>query len=131
MKLQRFTALDNHRAILMVHEKLGPDALVYSTRRITNGVEVLAGVANENLLNEDSVEVKDNGIDRETLDKLNMQLQVMEQTIQKLSTHISMLYQEVSNSLEKKKWINWNLFNHFGRIKKQRGSTWTTSNTLI
>ncbi len=131
MKLQRFTALDNHRAILMVHEKLGPDALVYSTRRIATGVEVLAGLSHDNVPAGDEVQIENTGIDRDTIDKLNTQLQVMEETIQKLSTHITMLYQVVSENLEKKKSTQWKVFKHIGRIRKQRGTTWNISSPLI
>lgn len=43
MKLYRFTAPNTQRAIFLVHDTLGPDALVYSTRKIPDGIEVLAG----------------------------------------------------------------------------------------
>lgn len=44
MKLQRFTAANNQKAILMIHETLGADALIYSTHSTPDGVEILAGL---------------------------------------------------------------------------------------
>lgn len=44
MKLHRFTAINNQKAMLKVHETLGPDALIYSTRTVASGVEIMAGL---------------------------------------------------------------------------------------
>lgn len=44
MKLHRFTAANNQTAIHMVQAALGPNALIYSTRRTATGIEILAGV---------------------------------------------------------------------------------------
>lgn len=43
MKLHVFKASSNQKAISMVHKALGPDALIYNTRTVANGVEILAG----------------------------------------------------------------------------------------
>ncbi len=44
MRLERFTANTNQQAIAMIKASLGPDALIYSSRRVLEGVEVVAGV---------------------------------------------------------------------------------------
>ena len=44
MKLHRFTAVNNHQAMKKIHDTLGPDALIYSTRSIEHGVEIVAGL---------------------------------------------------------------------------------------
>lgn len=118
MKLHRFTALDNHRAILVVHQKLGPNALIYSTRRIPNGVEVLAGISDDQHQGNDEVPIEKSTIDRATLDKLNIQMQVMEESIEKLSSHIVSLYQAMNAKSNEKKWLHWNIFKQLGRSRK-------------
>ncbi len=100
MKLRRFIALDTQRAILMVHRKLGPNALVYSTRRTENGVEVLAGLP-VNDVETNEVDVEKTNVDKDTIDKLNIQLQLMQESIQKLTNHIMTLYQVVSDNAKK------------------------------
>jgi len=100
MKLRRFIALDTQRAILMVHRKLGPNALVYSTRRTANGVEVLAGLPVNDVETND-VEVEKTNVDKDTIDKLNIQLQLMQESIQKLTNQIMTLYQVVSENTKK------------------------------
>jgi len=116
MKLRRFIALDTQRAMLMVHKKLGPDALVYSTRRVANGVEVLAGLPTSEADISSEVDVEKTNVDKETIDKLNIQLQMMEDSIQKLTNHIMALYQVVSENAARKEKKGWNFF---GRFKKQ------------
>ena len=44
MKLHRFIASSNQKALIMIHESLGPDALIYSTRTVENGIEIVAGM---------------------------------------------------------------------------------------
>ena len=120
MKLRRFIALDTQRAILMVHRKLGPNALVYSTRRTTNGVEVLAGLPT-NEMESNEVEVEKSNVDKDTIDKLNVQLQLMQESILKLTNQMMTLYQVVSDSAkreeekEKKKSARKKSWNFFGR----------------
>ncbi len=43
MKLRIFKASTNQKAMSMVLEAFGQDALIYNTRSITDGVEILAG----------------------------------------------------------------------------------------
>ena len=123
MKLRRFIALDTQRAIMMAHRKLGPNALVYSTRRTPNGVEVLAGLPiNDAETNE--VEVEKTHVDKDTIDKLNIQLQLMQESIQKLTNHIMTLYQVVDDTAKKEKELaeQKEQVQHgsfFGRLKKQ------------
>ncbi len=43
MKLHKFEAENNHKAMQLVQKELGMDAYIYSTRRVPGGVEILAG----------------------------------------------------------------------------------------
>lgn len=42
MQLKRFFAKDNHSALKLVREDIGPDAIIVSNRKTENGVEVIA-----------------------------------------------------------------------------------------
>ena len=42
MQLKRIFARDNHSALKMVREQIGPDAIIISNRKTDNGVEVIA-----------------------------------------------------------------------------------------
>lgn len=42
MQLKRFKARDNHSALKMVREAFGPDAVIVSSRKTANGVEIIA-----------------------------------------------------------------------------------------
>lgn len=102
MKLHRFTASDTQRAILNVHEKLGPDALVYSTRKLEYGVEVLAGLpAPEEGVEEQAPSKAEasvmttSSIDNNVIERLNGQLQRMDDSIRKLSRNIDDLQQAI------------------------------------
>lgn len=44
MKLHRFVAANDQKAMFMVNQALGANALIYSTKSVTNGVEILAGL---------------------------------------------------------------------------------------
>ena len=43
MKMQRFEAENNHKAYMLVHKALGPDALIFSTQKTDKGIEIMAG----------------------------------------------------------------------------------------
>jgi flagellar biosynthesis GTPase FlhF len=110
MKLYRFTAADSHKAIAKVHELLGPEALVYTTRKTLDGVEVLAGLSQPSDTKElltDSISVQNAASDNQMIESLCNQVQVMDDNIQKLVNHINILHQFIDTKLEKKAWINW------------------------
>lgn len=44
MKLHRFIATTTQKAMLKISQELGPEALIYSTRSIDGGVEIVAGL---------------------------------------------------------------------------------------
>ena len=44
MKLHRFKALNTQKAMQKIHEVLGSEALIYSTKSTVDGIEVLAGL---------------------------------------------------------------------------------------
>lgn len=128
MKLFRFAASDNHKAILKVHDILGPGALVYSTHRTPEGVEIIAGLPTdadeaENAPSQSqSLYVKQAQTaqaDSSMIRSLNIQLQLMDENIKKLLSHISHLYDVVSdNPPKKKKASRWNLFRRSNRTRK-------------
>lgn len=47
MKLHRFVAANDQKAMFLVNQALGSDALIYSTKSVTNGVEILAGLPSD------------------------------------------------------------------------------------
>ena len=44
MKLKRFFAKDMRTALSMIKEELGPDAVIMSNKRASDGVEIVAGI---------------------------------------------------------------------------------------
>ncbi len=55
MKMRRFIADQTRQAMQQVEEVLGPDALILSTRRVANGVEIIAAVDYEDDLDAGSI----------------------------------------------------------------------------
>jgi flagellar biosynthesis GTPase FlhF len=43
MKLHKFEAENNHKAYMMIHKELGPNALIYATKKTARGIEITAG----------------------------------------------------------------------------------------
>lgn len=132
MKLYRFTAADNHRAILKVQETLGPDALVYLTKRTADGViEVLAGFEDPESEAERQVNIEEGITDRSLIEKLNSQVKSMDEHIQSLSNYINSLNEVVHENIKNikspqlrrwKKWnIKWNIkWNFLKNIRTKR-----------
>lgn len=109
MKLHRFTAANNQKAILMIHEALGADALIYSTRRTAQGVEILAGLPNAEVIETDNVSwltqpqhmnhlatdeeieapAEMNHLDLAGMQKITERLDVVDKTVCKLADHIN------------------------------------------
>ena len=123
MKLYRFTASNTQRAIMIVTEKLGPNALVYSTRKIPGGIEVLAGlpfgadsivdhgqlaghVQPDNV--DDEIKVQEAVPDNKVLENIKLQVETMNDSIQMLSDSILMLQQTFSEKPKRKKFLHWN-----------------------
>src|SRR6056300_1160825 len=48
MEVKRFKAVDMHRALVMVREALGNDAIILSNRKIAGGIEICAAVDTDN-----------------------------------------------------------------------------------
>lgn len=113
MKLYRFTGENNHKAMLKAQDMLGVDALVYSTRKTSDGVEILAGLPiNDEDLNQQKtaeLEMQPSSLDHRLIEHLNSQLRVMDKNIQQLTDHVSSLYQVVISHTKKKKIWNWKL----------------------
>ncbi len=47
MKLRRFVAADMRSALALIKEELGPEAVIMSNKRVDDGVEIVAGLADE------------------------------------------------------------------------------------
>ncbi len=108
MKIHRFTASSNQKAIAMIHQALGLEALIYSTRSVPGGVEILAGLPDEiEDYNDDSDsepklqaeerkesrKISDSAIgasipDFSLIEKLNSQLQAITEKVEQLSKHV-------------------------------------------
>ncbi|RDI38538.1 hypothetical protein [Aquicella lusitana] len=124
MKLYRFVASNTHRAIFTVNDALGPEALIYSTRKIPGGVEVLAGLpldTNEpTAQNGQPIDVDksipheikqvDSSFDYKLIESFKMQMETMNESIQALSDSIATLQKTYADKLERKKIGKWNLF---------------------
>lgn len=48
--MQKFTALNNQKAMALISATLGDEALIYSTRTVAQGVEIIAGLPEESNL---------------------------------------------------------------------------------
>lgn len=83
MNIHRFTAINNQKALSLIHDAFGPDALIYSTRSVENGVEVLAGPPH-------AIEpvVTQTNADSTLVEKLHTQIQAMNEAINKLSLQV-------------------------------------------
>lgn len=121
MKLYRFTALDTQRAMIKINEVLGADALIYSTRRIPCGVEMLAGHADDNREDDvaSPVQLQAAESNRELIDKLNVQLQYMDESIQKLTSQIEVFREEANYSFYQKLMMKLKNLNRFKRSIKE------------
>jgi flagellar biosynthesis protein FlhF len=107
MKLHRFTASTNHKAMQKIHDTLGPDALIYSTRSVDHGVEIVAGLpysaeevvdptammAELNQVSPPLTHSVSSGIsDRELIEKLVTQVKLLDENIKTLAkkmTHVT------------------------------------------
>lgn len=116
MKLVKFVAENTQKAMQKVQAALGPEALVYSTQKITGGVEMLVLSAEEQ---NNAVEHGNEIVHSLQLyEKFNSQLQLMNYSIQTLSTHVNMLQQAVTQAMTKKKPVRHSLLLLLIRVKK-------------
>lgn len=118
MKLYRFTALDTHRAMIKVNETLGEDVVIYSTRKIPHGIEILAGYPNDERADDvaTSVEMEAAESNRDLIDKLSMKLQYIDDSIQKLMLQIN-TFREESRYRSSQNWLE--KFKHYCRHFKE------------
>lgn len=109
MKLYRFIAEDNHKAMMKVQESLGPDALIYSTKKVETGIEILAGIAQRiaNVNDAEEVEI-DNKLpkrkvpEQELAEALTSQFKKNDINIKNLSVSINVFYQIMTDTSEEK-----------------------------
>lgn len=132
MQLYRFSAADNHQAMLKVHSTLGAEALIYSTRKSNHGVEILAGLSHDVTEISDIAEMGkqpagksqgaskgkqkgathavadvmhvNNAVDGYQLaESVNNQLQVMVENIRSLTEKVSVLQSAMDDMVMKRK----------------------------
>jgi flagellar biosynthesis protein FlhF len=84
MKLHRFIADNIQKAMNKIQESLGSDALIYSTRTVNEGVEILASSSNVDVQHSDHEDDKQGAIE-----VLNSKLQTIDGNLQRLSQYIS------------------------------------------
>src|SRR5579872_2046996 len=108
MKIHRFTGPTTPKALAKIHQELGPDALIHSTRTVGNGVEILASLPEdfsgaENFMFEDfgssAVNVANVAEPQRTqtiaspeqdlIQRLNDQLNQMDEKVQQLSHQLN------------------------------------------
>lgn len=136
MKLYRFNASSTERAIFTVTESLGPNALIYSTRKVPGGVEVLAGLPfgadaiidhyqfdeydEMQSSDQDEVKVQEAALDNSILENLNVQIQTMNKSIQILSESITVLQKTFLERNKYIKFLRWLLLTKitFPRLPK-------------
>ena len=85
MKLHRFTASSIQKAMLSIQDSLGTEALIYSTRRFAGGVEILASLPE----GQGSDNVESSFAENSLMEKMNYKLQMMDETVKKLSNRMS------------------------------------------
>lgn len=119
MKLYRFIATDTQTAIMSAHESLGSEALIYSTQRTPEGIEVLAGLAekDDTLVKKSKTQpveidnlppppkVKSPSIEARVIESFKAQLQNTNEKIQQLTETIEALHQVVMISTQKRQWF--------------------------
>ena len=108
MKLHRFIASTADKGMLLAHDRLGPDALVFSTRRVSAGIEVIAGIPEVEFADGATVTSElsvENTPMSEILDSLILRLQEMDEKMSHLSQHMHTLAQEIAmERVTKKSW---------------------------
>lgn len=109
MKLHRFTAGTTQQAMQKVHESLGAEALIYSTRNFLGGVEVVAALPHKDeilctkkpfkLKLETAAQPQEPG---KLVEQLNHQLHMVYENVRKLSNHMNIgLEDDDEQSLKK------------------------------
>lgn len=99
MRLHRITAQNNHKAMAKINEMLGPNALIYSTKMVPEGVEIVAGLPHsddpktlESLHSSRSTKFERLSIPDESnqtsIDKLSDRLNRMNEAVIKISSHL-------------------------------------------
>jgi flagellar biosynthesis protein FlhF len=105
MKIHRFTGATTQKAMAKIHEELGLEALIYSTRNVDGTIEILAALphsddnfAFETFKKEESTEifpvineeftVGPSQAESALIQKLNHQLQIMDDKVSQLSNRI-------------------------------------------
>lgn len=107
MKLHRFKAINTQKAMQKIHEVLGREALIYSTKSTVEGVEILAGLPYaveefevEATVSSDSHASSENqSISHELLSKMQQQLEQTQHQIQEIAKRINIGVTHFINNL--------------------------------
>lgn len=134
MKLYRFTAPNTDIAMATVTEVLGGNALIYATRKIVNGVELLAGLNSDNtiegiqeikshdVINSEETNIQKTSLEYEQLQEIKVQINEINSHLRSLAAMISMINQEYINQLNRKRFFGLNYLKQisFKKIFKLR-----------
>lgn len=108
MKLHRFKAINTQKAMQKIHEVLGKEALIYSTKSTADGVEVIAGLpyAVEEVEIESispapvpPVLEKEHTVSHELLAKMQQQLEHVQSQLQDIARRINVNMTNIIHNL--------------------------------
>ena len=68
MKLKRFCAKDMRSALALIKVELGPDAVIMSSKRIKEGVEIVAGLQDDSAVSKIKQEKKSSDLLKKIID---------------------------------------------------------------
>lgn len=108
MRLHRITATNNQKAIAKINEMLGPNALIYSTRVVPEGVEMVVGMPHSKGKGEKEKEAPATrrssksansesnvlAFDKNEMEKLHEKIHSMDENMRKISSHLDKLHQD-------------------------------------
>lgn len=94
MRLHRITAQNNHMAMTKINKMLGPDALIYSTRSVPEGVEIVVGMPHEEVqIEKPRINTKEEKpvVNAQEIERLNKKLHLVDENVRRISTHLENL----------------------------------------
>lgn len=108
MKLYRFIAEDNQKAMIKAQASLGPEALIYSTKKVEEGIEVLAGIAEairDTAIDAEEVVIekklpKVKAPDQKLIESITSQFKKNDIHIKNLSVSVNVYYQIMTEESE-------------------------------
>jgi len=140
MKLHVFKASSNAKAMAMIHDAFGPDALIYNTRSVPNGIEVLAGpplgedetdadrMVTVNIADPESsnkkesqsqaiIRIENKPVADNSIDAMKEQLHILNETVSNLTRQINTRYLDMFHMSDDEKIIKRNyLFYYLNKL---------------